>query len=188
MSVFLAPRNYQWQCSWNDLILHQQKGACRRSARHSVHRAGRRRMQQQFVDFGRDAGLEFATASASPRPRRPVRSAWPTRPRSSTSTRRSSAPPSRRLKATSSPDAPEPPATWKRTSPPARSPRTCSRASAATTSHRWSLSSPSGTSSTRVPRWSWPTTRRASTPASSRPSPTAASRCRACLRCWRPPV
>ena len=59
MSEFLAPRNYQWQCSGNDSVLHQQKSACHRSAHHSVHRPGRR-VQQQFVDFGRDAGLEFS--------------------------------------------------------------------------------------------------------------------------------
>ena len=59
MSEFLAPRNYQWQCSGNDLILHQQKSACRCAARHSVHRAGRGRVQQQFVDFGRHLHLDL---------------------------------------------------------------------------------------------------------------------------------
>ena len=51
--------------------------------------------------------------------------------------------------------------------------RTSSRASAGTTSPRSTRSTPSGTCSTRARRSWWPTTPRASTPATSRPSPTA---------------
>jgi len=58
MSLFLASRNQQWQCSGNDPSACQEKSASRRFARHSLHRAGRGLQQQyqQLIEFG----YEFA--------------------------------------------------------------------------------------------------------------------------------
>jgi hypothetical protein len=60
MSLFLASRNQQWQCSGNDPSVCQEKSASRRSARHNLHGVGRGMQQQykQLIEFVFD--VEFA--------------------------------------------------------------------------------------------------------------------------------